>query len=177
MNMMFPARAWTSVTSAVPVVDDYKRSSRAQSIEGTFRGSPELHYGDRLFPARGCRLHPNNSPCRKPASMALTPITTSLWGMEYSVHACPPAMTREIQSVFPDVDLSGMLVVPTCQQADYDLVRTGEKVELEKDRLLERFMVWAKCVCGKLQDRGYWCDYIDPCSGLPVSCIQGLGSA
>lgn len=47
-------------------------------------------------------------------------------------------MAREVQSVFPDVDLSGMLIVPTCQQADYDLVRTGEKVELEKDRLLER---------------------------------------
>jgi hypothetical protein len=47
-------------------------------------------------------------------------------------------MAREVQSVFPDVDLSGMLIVPTCQQADYDLVRTGEKIDLEKDRLLER---------------------------------------
>lgn len=47
-------------------------------------------------------------------------------------------MAREVQSVFPDVNLSGMLVVPTCQQADYDLVRTGEKIDTEKDRLLER---------------------------------------
>jgi hypothetical protein len=47
-------------------------------------------------------------------------------------------MTREVQSVFPDVDLTGMLIVPTCQQADYDLVRTGEKIDTEKDRLLER---------------------------------------
>lgn len=47
-------------------------------------------------------------------------------------------MVREVQSVFPDVDLAGMLVVPTCQQADYDLVRTGEKIDTEKDRLLER---------------------------------------
>lgn len=47
-------------------------------------------------------------------------------------------MAREVQSVFPDVNLSNMLVVPTCQQADYDLVRTGEKIENEKDRLLER---------------------------------------
>lgn len=47
-------------------------------------------------------------------------------------------MSREVQSVFPDVDLSDLLIVPTCQQADYDLVRTGEKIEGEKDRLLER---------------------------------------
>jgi hypothetical protein len=55
-------------------------------------------------------------------------------------------MSREVQSVFPDVDLSGMLVVPTCQQADYDLVRTGEKIDTEKDRLLERVSSWAPLV-------------------------------
>jgi hypothetical protein len=121
-------------------------------------------------------------------SSALTPVTASLWGMEYSVHSecafwlqlpnqhplsrpvccwscsrlaakaallprsslvdahddddapagLPPAITREVQSVFPDVDLANMLIVPTCQQADYDLVRTGEKIDTEKDRLLER---------------------------------------
>lgn len=99
---------------------------------------------------------------------ALTPISTSLWGMEYSVHACPPAMAREVASVFPDVALDGLLVVPTCQQADYDLVRTGEKIDVEKDRLLERFMEWSRCVCGRLAEAGHWCDYIDPCSGLPM---------
>jgi hypothetical protein len=52
--------------------------------------------------------------------------------------ALPASMAREVGSVFPDVDLAGMLVVPTCQQADHDLVRTGEKVDQEKDRLLER---------------------------------------
>jgi hypothetical protein len=31
-----------------------------------------------------------------------------------------------------------MLIIPTCQHSDIDLVRTGEKVEDEKDRLLER---------------------------------------
>lgn len=31
-----------------------------------------------------------------------------------------------------------MLVIPTCQQADVDLVQMGEKVDVEKDRLLER---------------------------------------
>jgi hypothetical protein len=35
--------------------------------------------------------------------------------------------------------------------------------------LLLQFMEWSQCVCGNLQEQGYWCDYIDPCSGLPVS--------
>ena len=34
--------------------------------------------------------------------------------------------------------LAGMLVIPTCQQAGLDLVQMGERVEGEKDRLLER---------------------------------------
>lgn len=35
------------------------------------------------------------------------------------------------------VQLAGLLVIPTCQHAKMDLVQTGEKVEAEKDRLLE----------------------------------------
>ena len=31
-----------------------------------------------------------------------------------------------------------MLVIPTCQHATLDLVQRGEKVETEKDRLLEQ---------------------------------------
>jgi len=34
--------------------------------------------------------------------------------------------------------MDDLLIVPTCQQADTDLVRMGDKVENEKDRLLER---------------------------------------
>lgn len=41
---------------------------------------------------------------------------------------------------------------------------------------LAQFMEWARSVCVKLQEAGHWCDYIDPCSGLPVSsarsCVQ-----
>lgn len=44
----------------------------------------------------------------------------------------------------------------------------GEKVEDEKDRLLRRFMTFAAEVCSVLIRKGYWADYIDPCSGLPM---------
>lgn len=102
-----------------------------------------------------------------------------------------------------------MLIVPTCQRSDVDLVQMGEKVDLEKDRLLERvrsrlflpafypaysdcrpplytnngstaacpqFVEFAKATCSKLEDQGYWADYIDPCSGLPMihRCDSGF---
>jgi hypothetical protein len=33
-----------------------------------------------------------------------------------------------------------------------------------------QFVEWSKAVCDKLIAQGHWADYIDPCSGLPVSC-------
>ena len=113
-------------------------------------------------------------------------------------------------------------MIPTCQRSDIDLVRFGDVIEQEKDRLLERvhthamppgsavmlkmctacrptkaallpccalhpccqskadtyamavqFCEFAKAACDSLAADGYWADYIDPCSGLPVcTCIH-----
>ena len=49
-----------------------------------------------------------------------------------------------------------------------ELVQRGEDVEDEKDRLLERFMDFGAEVCKRLAAAGFWADYIDPCSGLPM---------
>lgn len=114
-------------------------------------------------------------------------------GMEYSIHstsncysssfgAClstfldarsmpagmPPTHKREIQGIFPDQDVSSMLIVPTCQKTVVDLVNRGEKVDQVKDDCLERFVQWAELVCEPVSNSGYWIDFIDPCSGLPV---------
>jgi hypothetical protein len=81
----------------------------------------------------------------------------------------------QLAAVFPGITAAPpaggghpMVAVPTCQRAGVDLVATGEAVDDEKDRLLERFVAWAVAVCGRLSSAGYWCDYIDPCSGLPM---------
>jgi hypothetical protein len=70
--------------------------------------------------------------------------------------------------VFPGLDISDMLIIPTCQRSVLDLVKTGEDVEAEKDFCLERFVEWSEKVCSALKESGHWADYIDPCSGLPV---------
>eukprot|EP00240_Pyramimonas_obovata_P007094 CAMPEP_0118921606 /NCGR_PEP_ID=MMETSP1169-20130426/829_1 /TAXON_ID=36882 /ORGANISM="Pyramimonas obovata, Strain CCMP722" /LENGTH=157 /DNA_ID=CAMNT_0006862357 /DNA_START=194 /DNA_END=667 /DNA_ORIENTATION=+ len=88
--------------------------------------------------------------------------------MEYSVHECPKRYKDDMMNIFPGVDTTGILIVPTCQNSAVDLVRVGEEVETEKDRLLERFCNWAKAVCEKLDKKGFWSDYTDPCSGLPM---------
>lgn len=61
-----------------------------------------------------------------------------------------------------------ILALPTNQQAREDLVGVGDDIEDEKDRLLNVFLEFGKEICDRIRALGYWADYIDPCSGLPM---------
>jgi len=101
-------------------------------------------------------------PMRPPPSLSPSP-------------AAPKRVMDQLSGIFPGIGAApDLLIVPTCQRAETDLVNTGEAADAEKDRLLERFAEWAVAVCGRLSSAGHWCDYIDPCSGLPVRW-RGMG--
>ena len=87
---------------------------------------------------------------------------------EISVHAMPKSLTREVRHVFPQVELTNLLLLPTLQRSKYDLVTWGGDIDVEKDRLLGEFFNFAKPFCAQIAAFGYWADYIDPCSGLPM---------
>jgi Methylmalonic aciduria and homocystinuria type D protein len=84
------------------------------------------------------------------------------------VHKLPAAVAKDLAVIFPSVDVSKILAIPTCQHARVDLVRVGPDIEEEKDRLLETFMGFASQIAASLVNKGFWVDYIDPCSGLAV---------
>lgn len=114
-----------------------------------------------------CLIHPSihpHCPCI-PLSHTHTPTLPTI-----NQKAAPKRVLDQLSAMFgPSVaGASDLLVVPTCQRADMDLVATGDAVDAEKDRLLERFVRWAVAVCTRLSSMGHWCDYIDPCSGLPM---------
>jgi len=80
-----------------------------------------------------------------------------------SAHECRKAYLAELEHILPGVDLTPapntssafpMLVLPTMQHAQQDLVQIGGEVEQEKDRCLETFMSFAGSVCAKLGDLG-----------------------
>mmetsp|Transcript_71081 Transcript_71081/g.139622 ORF Transcript_71081/g.139622 Transcript_71081/m.139622 type:complete len:200 (+) Transcript_71081:17-616(+) len=80
---------------------------------------------------------------------------------------------REAAYVFPQQPLENLVVINTMQHARLDLVRIGDDVEAEKDRLILSFFDMARYIRDELANkRSYWVDYIDPCSGLPV-CSEG----
>lgn len=103
--------------------------------------------------------------------------------IEVSLHTLPKPLKREFRHVFneaylqfdnkdstdyPAVDDKVLLAIPTNQHALVDLVSVGDHVEQEKDRLLNVFLEFAEDICAKIRNAGYWADFIDPCSGLPM---------
>lgn len=102
--------------------------------------------------------------------------------IECSVHSLPKTIEKEFHHVFAEKYLQPsrrqarsralvplcLLAIPTNQRARMDLVNIGDHVEQEKDRLLNTFIDFAKDLCDRITSLGYWADFIDPCSGLPM---------
>lgn len=113
--------------------------------------------------------------------------------LEYSIHPCPKRLQKELYSVFPSIQSlissnttqsisdntspqslnHNLLVIPTFQRCQWDLVGTGPHIEQEKDEKLHSFYIWAGTVCHQLRRQGYWADITDPASGYPVFSERG----
>jgi hypothetical protein len=62
-----------------------------------------------------------------------------------SFAACPRQYKSDLEAIFPGVQIKDLLIIPTCQNSEVDLVRTGEIIEQEKDRLLETVSTQHHC--------------------------------
>merc|ERR1712046_492873 len=89
--------------------------------------------------------------------------------IEHSVHTCPKTCREEMGIVYADLKKEDeVLVIPTFQPSKVDLSSWGNEQAVEKDRLLEQFMLWANAVRDRLLVDNYWADFTDPASGYPV---------
>lgn len=78
-------------------------------------------------------------PSLRSPSCVLAPrmSTSALATLEYSVHACPKRMARDLTTVFPGKDLSKLLVVPTFQKCLHEMVAWDAEIAKEKDDRLD----------------------------------------
>ncbi|KAK5829169.1 hypothetical protein F5H01DRAFT_329678 [Linnemannia elongata] len=98
---------------------------------------------------------------------------TALANLEYSIHVSPRRMTRDLATVFPNKDLSGLLVVPTFQRCKHEMVAWDAEIAKEKDDRLDDFIRWSKAIHNSLETLGYWSDMTDPASGFPSFSERG----
>jgi len=50
---------------------------------------------------------------------------------------CPRQYIPDLRAVFPGREVETILVVPTCQRGQMDMLNTGPELDRERDRLLE----------------------------------------
>ena len=93
---------------------------------------------------------------------------------QFSLHTAPLTLKRELHTVLPSLNPSdSLLVLPTFQQSLTPLTTFTPQTESEKNRLLEAFSGFARSLCLYLTSRGYFADYIDPCTGHPALTRSG----
>jgi hypothetical protein len=64
-------------------------------------------------------------------------------------------------------------VVIVLQRSQYNLEKSTKEIEIEKQRLREKFMRFGCDVAFELRDRGYFTDLIDPRTGYPLLSRPG----
>ncbi|KAF9103507.1 hypothetical protein BGX27_010550, partial [Mortierella sp. AM989] len=68
---------------------------------------------------------------------APTMSNSTLASLEYSIHTSPRRMTRDLATVFPNKDLSNLLIVPTFQKCMHEMVAWDAEIAKEKDDRLD----------------------------------------
>ena len=90
--------------------------------------------------------------------------------VECKIEVCPPSLKRDFQRLFNKSDRDENLTVLTiCQQAENDMTVWSDEVEEEREQLTKTFIHNAMEIVERVQEHGYWADFIDPCPGQPYN--------
>lgn len=97
---------------------------------------------------------------------------------QYSIHTIPSSFKRDLAPVFPDASITPqtpLLIIPTFQKSDIELLTYGEQQDKEKDRLLLSFYEWSDQVRQQILAiyPQAWVDVTDPASGIARWGNQG----
>ncbi|KAK4302366.1 hypothetical protein Pmani_025551 [Petrolisthes manimaculis] len=89
--------------------------------------------------------------------------------LECKAQLCPDLVKKDFLDLFPGRNLRDgpLAVVTLSQKTQHDMSAWTEEMELEREELLECFIVAAEDICNTLESEGYWADFIDPSSGRP----------
>jgi len=89
--------------------------------------------------------------------------------VEVIAHETPILLRKDMKSLFPgrDVENGTFTTITYSQYTENDMSKWSELVEEERDAKMEKFVLVAKEICGRLKEEGHWADFIDPYSGTP----------
>jgi hypothetical protein len=94
--------------------------------------------------------------------------------VQISIHAPSQYICANCEQILPDWKEEPVFwVVIVLQRSQYELVKSTPEIEVEKQRLREKFMRFGCDLAFSLRDRGYLTDLIDPRTGYPLLSRPG----
>lgn len=94
--------------------------------------------------------------------------------VQISIHSPSQYICANRERILPDWQHQPDLwVVIVLQQSRYQLITSTTEIEIEKERLREKFMRFGCDIAFNLRDRGYLTDLIDPRTGYPLLSHPG----
>lgn len=87
--------------------------------------------------------------------------------VECRIVTCPPTLKKGFQRLFSmisDADVN-LTVVTISQETENDMAVWSMEVEDERETLFSTFIENAKEIVDRIEECGYWADFIDPSSG------------
>lgn len=89
---------------------------------------------------------------------------------QVTAHSCPELLLSDFRELFPGKSLGNRITVLTiCQKTQNDMRAWNPMMEKEREEMMEHFVSLATGIVSKLQDNGFWADFIDPFSGRPMN--------
>ena len=90
--------------------------------------------------------------------------------VECRIQSCPESLVKEFKGLFAefppnDSQTDNFTVITLSQKTENDMTSWSDEVEKERDTLTGVFIDNAKDICSKIQNNGYWADFIEPSSG------------
>ncbi|AVZ30745.1 methylmalonic aciduria and homocystinuria type D protein [Nodularia spumigena CS-584] len=94
--------------------------------------------------------------------------------VQISIHSPSQYICANCERILPDWKNQPYLwVVIVLQQSRYQLIKSTPEIEIEKERLREKFMRFGCYLAFQLRDIGYLTDLIDPRTGYPLLSHPG----
>lgn len=97
-------------------------------------------------------------------------ILEAMENVEVVAYACPQLLIKDFRELFPHRSFSNsrLTVLTLCQKSDNDMTSWTEEMGAERERLMSTFISLAQAIVSRLQESGFWADFIDPFSGRPM---------
>lgn len=85
-------------------------------------------------------------------------------------HSCPELLLNDFRELFPGKTLGNRITVLTvCQRTMNDMKCWNPEMEKEREEMIQYFVSFATGIITKLEDHGFWADFIDPFPGRAMN--------